>query len=1748
MQKLKNVYKYILLVMLMIGIGFAAFFVNAIQETAYADIAGLSGNNYVLTGFQGYQPAHYFTDNLGKSRLIFTDYKAVTYLDKNGNSTSKYNVLVPDVGMATKYSEGYASVYPTSDLQELAANGVLYVKASAGLLALGEAQKDKIKICISYTDENGEVQKKEVTSNKVYSGSGIYNPDWVSTEYIKVNTNNPIIFSFTNLEASNFLSQAKFMIFEPTIFFRTMLEEVNFENNDEIVYPKQLVDLLGNTKISNLTTVTDLTKYYKAYHKVSYSILEGAEYANIQGSYLEIKSNAPNGSKIVIKARAKKDSTTNEYIESKTVTYTVNAQKQAIMPVVRFQNYGSVTGSGFYYTGQRVTLTANLLNNFNFISWEVNGQTLFTTSVTFTVSEDNNIKLNLTKNILVSGIDITKKVYDGTNKFNGNIVFDGKEEDHDLSLGGVNVYYSSFNVGEAIRIVVEGEPKLVGNDADIYVLTSQKIPAIYADIYKREVEVRADHVQKIYGTFESTLTYSVSNLAEGEILQGNLTREEGEKVGIYNILVGSLQSRNPNYIINYISNTFEIVKKDLTLRVVPQTKTYDGKKTLNFTASLIGVLSGEDVGWEARIEFASANASSRVPLNVLAMGIYGNDWANYTLKEVEEVYGIILPKEIVVKANAAKITYGESLVLTYKTSGLIGTDSLNGSLTIGEDFSAGIYDVLVGTLNNPNYTLSYVSATCTILKRNLNLVADNINKIYGDADPELSFVAENLLEGDTLSGRLEREAGENTGNYNITLGSIYNKNYNIDFTGSIFKIIKRNTDLQIAVADKVYDGNNFVHTYYYSFTNLAGGDNLIYSANLLFENAVAGENKKVIVNSESLSGENILNYNISYNSQNLTATILRKTVDVHISSSQKIYGEADPEIIYSLEGVVSDEKLNGALNRNPGEETGEYSIYLDSLNNENNLNYNIVLVTEGSLIIKPRPINVSVLSYQKNYGEDDPIFAALLIDGFVTAFGQELGEILSGSAIREEGEYVGSYRVKIGSLTANKNYILTFIENNFLIVKKHVTVSVLHATKVYGENDPVLKYVATGLNDSEQLNLILRRDYGENVGEYEIKYNSLNDSRYEIKFVSAFLTITPLNITVKADNNTKIYGEDDPDFGIVVDEPLMFNDILSEVITGTLSRRAGENVGEYQIERGSFSLGENYTVTFVPGEFKIIPETLEVSANESNKQYGDSDPELTFKITKGSLKFNDAFSGKLQRTEGEALGEYLIGQGNLNLSDNYTIKFHTANFKIEKRNIVVRVDKLSKFYGENDPEISYSIEGSLFNGDVLSGQLYREKPTSAANPLLYENVGTYNIICNLYNGNYEISFITESFVIKAREIYIRAFTYVITYGEQQAELKYEILNPEDILNGDLISGDIYRVPGDDAGIYDIRSALSLGTNYKIIFTKGQLIINPIQIVVKTNQDLYEKTYKQNDPNFEYEIVSGSLINGDRIYGSISREAGENVGTYKLVSSLSNQNYNFILQESYLKILPKDVNLILAIHDKVWDGTTVAYIKTPVVSGLLDKGITLVYDKENSAKFETSAVGYDIPVTLFDITLSGEMAANYNLIFPSNITGNITYNVVQTEEVMISTYTNTSLPLGTTLRAESEKRTAASLGLYNKQFVTCYNIWLEKDGINAQLSGSVTLRIALPEKYVGRNNLYVYRENEDGTYTLVSSRAAVDGYIEINTSQLGTYVVISDNEMWIDIGAYISVGVFGIMVVAYLIYSRQKNKKLKNKQK
>ncbi len=67
-----------------------------------------------------------------------------------------------------------------------------------------------------------------------------------------------------------------------------------------------------------------------------------------------------------------------------------------------------------------------------------------------------------------------------------------------------------------------------------------------------------------------------------------------------------------------------------------------------------------------------------------------------------------------------------------------------------------------------NYDLSYQGNNLTITKALLNVIADGKTKVYGDADPSLTYQVSGLKNGDTAGavlngGSLSRVAGENVG-------------------------------------------------------------------------------------------------------------------------------------------------------------------------------------------------------------------------------------------------------------------------------------------------------------------------------------------------------------------------------------------------------------------------------------------------------------------------------------------------------------------------------------------------------------------------------------------------------------------------------------------------------------------------------------------------------------------------------------------------------------------------------------------------------------------------------------------------------------------------------------------------------------------------------------------------------------------------------------------------------------------------
>lgn len=76
-----------------------------------------------------------------------------------------------------------------------------------------------------------------------------------------------------------------------------------------------------------------------------------------------------------------------------------------------------------------------------------------------------------------------------------------------------------------------------------------------------------------------------------------------------------------------------------------------------------------------------------------------------------------------------------------------------------------------------------------ILPAELTITADPKEKTVGENDPELTYTAAGLVEGDTITGALTRVAGEDPGEYDILIGTISaGDNYTIKYVGAKFTI------------------------------------------------------------------------------------------------------------------------------------------------------------------------------------------------------------------------------------------------------------------------------------------------------------------------------------------------------------------------------------------------------------------------------------------------------------------------------------------------------------------------------------------------------------------------------------------------------------------------------------------------------------------------------------------------------------------------------------------------------------------------------------------------------------------------------------------------------------------------------------------------------------------------------------------------------------------------------------------------
>jgi hypothetical protein len=984
-------------------------------------------------------------------------------------------------------------------------------------------------------------------------------------------------------------------------------------------------------------------------------------------------------------------------------------------------------------------------------------------------------------------------------------------------------------------------------------------------ITTRPVTVTADPETKVYGEADPAFTYKLTSgtLVTGDAFTGALSRAAGENVGTHAILQGTL-ALSTNYLITYVGADLTITTRPVEVTADPETKVY-GEDDPAFTYQITsGSLAFSDAFSGALSRDAGEHVADNpyaITQGTLTLG------TNYALTFVGA--GLtITHRPVTVTAEPKTKVYGDpDPAFTYHISSgsLAFSDGFTGSLAraAGESVAGSPYAITQGTLAlTDDYTLSFVGSTLTIGARPVTVTADPQTKVYGEADPALTYkiTSGSRAFSDDFSGALTRAPGENVGGYAILQGTLsLGPNYTLSYVGDNLSITARPVTVTADPETKVYGETDPAFTYKLTSGSLVTGD--------AFSGALSRAAGEDVGTHAILQGTLALstNYVITYVGANLTITT--RPVEVTADPQTKVYGEDDPAFTYHITSgsLAFSDAFSGALSRDAGEHVVDspYAITQGTLTL--GTNYELTFVSAG-LTITRRPVTATADPKTKVYGNPDPALTYQVTSGslaFTDAF--------TGGLTRAPGETVagGPYAITQGTLALTDDYTLSFVGSSLAISTRPVTVTADPQTKVYGNADPALTYQITSgsLAFSDDFSGALTRTVGENVGTYAILQGTLSlGPNYALSYVGADLSITTRPVTVTADPQTKVYGETDPALTYKLTSGTL---VTGDAFSGALSRAAGEDVGTHAILQGSLTLGTNYFITYVGADLTITTRPVTVTADAQTKVYGESDPAFTYKITSGSLAFSDAFSGALTRVVGENVGSYAIQQGTLTLGTNYELSYVGADLSITTRPVTVTADAgQGKVYGNADPVLAYHItSGSLAFSDAFSGALTRAGG---------ENVGSYAIQQGTLalGTNYVLTFVGANFAISQRPVTVTANAKAKVYGNPDPALTYYISSGS-LAFSDAFSGALSRAAGENVGTYAIQQGtLALSTNYVLTYVGADLTIGTRPVTVTA--DTKSKVYGNADPALTYQITSGSLAFSDAFTGGLTRAPGETV--------------------------------------------------------------------------------------------------------------------------------------------------------------------------------------------------------------------------------------------------------------------------------
>lgn len=1099
------------------------------------------------------------------------------------------------------------------------------------------------------------------------------------------------------------------------------------------------------------------------------------------------------------------------------------------------------------------------------------------------------------------------------------------DDDHPHTHVPVNGYPVSVNENTGygntlgIKTVTNSEGQVVSNYELVYESNVLKV-------HPRLIRIAALDATKAYGGTEPALKWTVDGeiiKPTSEMLGIKAVRDSGENVRDegYTIRISYEKSTASNYIVETNDAKMTITPVPLTIVFGNQERYYGEDNKNDYTLTVVGLKHGDTAD----------------------IALKNNDGA--TAKVLE----------------TAKNTLSDYINLTYNKYTDVGSNYLYGDKSYCEE-----HTILVPRENADggyNYTIAnYTPGVLTIKPRPMLLEVTGWQKELGDADKVQDFTLTDMITHNSVNGQqklgagsritdasvvvnsdkvpivfnLVRAEGEEVGSYPVystpqdrQIGNLAandqkqleldNPNYDFEYRYANDLIVKRQ-GLMITVDDKVryygdrvnrfYDGST---DYTYHVFKVENGEAVEITAeeagintnsftftHLDTQTSSSGTYKDCI----SLSGVHSTIYDdddITITAGNLT--IIPRPVSVIAADNTKVYGDADPELKYTLHdgvrgedgnyyieyanGPVLTEKegadvpvqpgdLEGTgVTREPGEDvwTGEHSFGKAYAINANDIspvskdgitNY-VITMENGNFTITPAELVVTVKGgYSKTYGEENPAF-----DADITGFKRDDTKetVLNGEL---------GFATLCFDLSDAGKYIVTAGNNN---------------------------------EDAVNPDCVVLEDGEEHIGStFEVKSNTNFEKNYVIRYVNGDITVNPKELIVRIDHKVKTYGTADPAFTFHYEDNagnvIGLIDPENSPLNVELYRTKGENVvrgdvtaadslnkwgttlydGDYLISAKYDTSNKNYAVTVYDGSLKIIPATLTVTVDGGYKTtYGDEIPEFTYSITgfvgrdvkdetgtgikddeskvsgTATMYCNDNAGNPV--TNKTKVGNYPINYDRQQLvadNSNYKFIYVGGDLTIGKKPIHVKADDQQKVYGEKDPDpLTWTItdpEELVNPGDEDFFDITTKRPGADTDD--GEQVGKYPITIDGTDpsGNYEI-------ITTPGTLTIVPATIVVTVIDDEKYFGEDNPTPNVTITGYKRGDTIDDIGGKDAlktktdaekwspvGEYPVSAKDSTfhNQNYDFVYIDGKLTVKPLIINIKAEDD--RKTYGDNDPD------------------------------------------------------------------------------------------------------------------------------------------------------------------------------------------------------------------------------------------------------------------------------------------------------------